>query len=685
MSMTSSSPNATRKLFCKNPTHMLLDSCKSMKEFQQIHAQIIKEGPSPSNTFATLKAIFFCAISPQGNIDYAKTLFRELQNPNIFSFNSLIRGLSTTKNPLQAIHLYREMLHRGLRPNNFTFPFVIKACTESSATQIGVTVHAHVVKVGLESDSYVLSSLIHMYADGKDLEAARQLFDVCSQWDVVSWNSMIDGYVKCGDLAVARSVFDLMECRDVVSWNTMINGYAIVGNLVESQALFYEMPERNLVSWNSVLAAYAKCGDVEGARGIFNEMPQRDVVSWNAMLACYAQSGKSNEALALFEEMQAANVKPTDATIVSMLSACAHLGALDQGARLHAYINDHKIVIGTILGTALVDMYAKCGSIACATQVFYDIEEKDVLAWNTIISGMAMHGHANESHRLFNEMQEVGVRPDDMTFVAVLSACSHAGMVDEGRRLLGCMSRRYGIEPKVEHYGCIIDLLARAGLLEEAVELIETMPMEPNANAWGALLGGCRIHKNIDVGERVGKHLLDLQPHHSGRYVLLSNIYAASDRWDDARKVRNLMKSKGIAKLPGLSMIELKGMVHRFVAGDRLHPESDCIYNKLSEISKQLKIAIGYSPDTKQVLFDIEEEEKEHALSVHSEKLAIAFGLMHTGPHATIRIVKNLRVCSDCHNVTKLISKVYGREIIVRDRNRFHHFTDGTCSCMDYW
>lgn len=551
--------------------------------------------------------------------------------------------------------------------------------------RVGTVVHNHIVKLGLELDSYVQSALIHMYACGKDLDAARQLFDKCSERDVVSWNSMIDGYVKCGELEQARLLFERMECRDVVSWNTMINGYGILGDLSETRKLFDEMPRRNLVSWNSMLAAYSKCGDVGGARRTFDEMPQRDVVSWNAMLTCYSQSGKPNEALALFDEMQAIGIKPTEATIVSLLSACAHLGALEQGARLHSYIKDHKIALNTILSTALVDMYTKCGSLACATEVFYAIEYKDVLAWNTIIAGMAMHGYAKEAHQLFSQMQEAGVRPDDITFVAVLGACSHVGMVNEGRRLLHCMSNTYKIDPKVEHYGCVIDLLARAGLLEEAIELIETMPVEPNANAWGALLGGCRIHGNIDIGERVGKRLLELQPQHSGRYVLLSNIYSASNRWDDARKVRNLMRAKGVTKLPGLSMIELKGIVHQFMAGDRLHPESDDIYQKLSEISKQLKISVGYLPDTKQVLFDIEEEEKEDALSVHSEKLAIAFGLIHTDPNSTIRIVKNLRVCRDCHNVSKLISKVYRREIIVRDRNRFHHFANGRCSCKDYW
>ncbi|KAL5702092.1 hypothetical protein ACHQM5_027351 [Ranunculus cassubicifolius] len=677
-----------RPIFPPNSLFSLLNSCKNMTEFKQLHAQIIQHQHSFSpyeSSSATTKLISFLAISPNGDLTYAKTLFNQLQNPDIFTSNTLIRGLALSNKPYEALSLYVKVLQKGLKPNNFTFPFVIKGCSESCMIENGGLVHTHVVKLGLEFDCYIQSSLIHMYANGKDLEGAKKVFDECRSEDRVCWNAMIDAYVKFGEMEVAKSVFERMVCRDVVSWNTMINGYALMGKIEDAKKLFDDMPERNVISWNSMLAGFVKCADVEGAEGIFKKMPKRDVVSWNAMLACYAQTGKSNEAVELFNDMRDVGVKPTEATVVSLLSAYGHLGALDQGKHLHAYINDHKIVISTIVGTALVDMYARCGSISLATQVFHSIEQKDVLTWNTIITGMAMHGHAEEAHRFFKEMQEVGVRPDDITFVAVLGACSHAGMVEEGRRVLASMSSIYGIQPKVEHYGCVIDLLSRAGFLIEAFELIDSMPMEPNPSAWGALLGGCRIHGNIEVGERVGKHLLNIQPRHSGRYILMSNIYAAEKRWEDAGKVRKRMKSKGVTKVPGVSMIELKSKTHQFLSGDKSHPESDQIYRKWSEISAQLKTELGYSPDTVQVLFDIEEEEKEHALSIHSEKLAIAYGFIHLGPSEIIRIVKNLRVCTDCHNVTKLISKVYDREIVVRDRNRFHHFKNGECSCMDYW
>lgn len=685
-----SAPNAIRPLLSSSHPGLLtlLRSCRNMRELKQIHAQIIlkSDNLSPHQTSAHISKLV-SASSSHGHLDYAANILQHQHNPSVPNYNVLIRGLCSdkTQTPLRALALYKKLLLRGLRPNNFTFPFLIKACTESApVTRTGTAVHAQVVKVGLEVDSYVRSSLIHLYANWKDLRSAKRLFDVSVDRDLVSCNSMIDGFVKSGEMALARSVFDGMGTRDVISWNTMISGYGSLGEVEEARRLFDEMPDRNVVSWNSMLAGFVKGGDVDAAFKLFHEMPRRDVVSWNTMLACYAQNGKSNEALGLFDEMRHAGMKPTEVTIVSLFSACAHLGALDRGFQAHAYMVEHKIKFNSIVGTALVDMYCKCGSISHAIETFNSMEYRDVLAWNTIIAGLAMHGHVMEAQRHFKEMKEMGVEPNDITFVALLTAFSHAGMIKEGMDLLACMKITYGIDPKVEHYGCVLDLLARVGHLEQAMELIGTMPMEPNASAWGALLGGCRIHGNVEIGERVGKHLLNLQPHHSGRYVLLSNIYAAGKQWEDAGEVRNLMKAKGVAKVPGVSVIELKGMVHRFVSGDCSHPESTLIYRKLAEIITRLKTAVGYCPDTQLALVDVEDEEKEHALSVHSEKLAIAYGFLHFAPQEGIRIVTNLRVCKDCHDVTKLISMVYGREIILRDRNRFHHFKDGLCSCGDF-
>ncbi|XP_071695943.1 pentatricopeptide repeat-containing protein At3g29230-like [Rutidosis leptorrhynchoides] len=509
----------------------LITKCKNIKQYQQIHAQIITH--------------------------QTQNIFHNQPNPSLQLYNSLIRAFSSSHNQhQQAIFMYIQMLRNGIRPNHMTFPFVIKACTASSMiNQVKGLVHTHVLKCGLESDLYVRSSLIKFYANSNCLTSAKRLFDLYPDRDVVCWNSMIDGYVKFGKMELARKVFDEMPCKDVVSWNSMINGYAIVGSLGEAKKVFDEMPERNIVSWNSMLAGYVKCGDVEGAVNMFRHMPCRDVVSWNAMLACYAQNGKSNETLALFDEMKVVGVRVNEATVVSVLSAIGQLGVLEQGLYLHSYIREQHIEVNRIVATALIDMYVKCGNIEEALEVFNSMQFKDILAWNTMLIGLGMHGHAKDAQILFKKMEYEKVAPNDVTFVAMLGAFCHAGMINKGQKLLSCMECDYGVEPKVEHYGCVIDMFSRAGRFVDALDVIRVMPMEPNVYAWGALLGGCKIHGNDKVAQAVGKRLIDLEPEHSGRYVVLSNIYAGAKRWDDAKTTRKLMQDNGVAKIPGLSVV----------------------------------------------------------------------------------------------------------------------------------
>jgi pentatricopeptide repeat protein len=329
-------------------------------------------------------------------------------------------------------------------------------------------------------------------------------------------------------------------------------------------------------------------------------------------------------------------------------------------------------------------MYAKCGSIEIARHLFDKMVKRDVVSWNTIISGYGMHGRGEDALALFSQMQEKDMVPNSITFISVLSACSHAGLVNEGWHYFDCMNKVYCISPGMKHYACMVDLLGRAGLLDEAQNFIQKMPIQPDAGVWGALLGACRIHGNVDLGECIAKQLLELESEDAGHYVLVSNIYAAAGRWDDVSRMRTLMKKRELKKTPGYSFIEVNNRTHAFVVGDRSHPQSEQIYALLENLAGQMEVA-GYVPDTKFVLHDVEEEVKEDLLYSHSEKLAIAFGLINTSPGTPIRITKNLRVCGDCHNATKFICKIVGRDIIVRDAYRFHHFTNGMCSCGDYW
>ncbi|KAM7527591.1 hypothetical protein LguiB_031001 [Lonicera macranthoides] len=465
----------------------------------------------------------------------------------------------------------------------------------------------------------------------------------------------------------------------------MITCYCKLGNIDSAQLMFDQNPVKDVVSWNAMMDGYCKSGQLMSAEELFTRMgAAKNFVTWNTMIAGYVHCREFGRALNVFQQMQAERVKPTEVTMVSLLSACAHLGALDMGGWIHAYIKRNRYKIDVVLGNALIDMYCKCGSIEAALDVFHGLHVKNIFCWNSIIVGLGMHGYGKEAIDMFISMVKEGIKPDGVTFVGLLCACSHSGMITTGRRYFSQMHNIYGIEPGIEHYGCMVDLLGRSGHLEEALELIGTMRMKPNSMVWGSLLRACQMHKDTKVGEQVTERLLDLDPCDGGNYVFLSNLYASLNRWKDVDTCRKLMVETGVTKTPGCSSIEVDNIVHEFVAGDTSHPQFSQINAFLDEISKELR-EHGYESDRGAVLHDIEDEEKENAVRHHSERIAIAFGLMSTPPGKTIRVVKNLRSCSDCHSVIKLISKIFTREIIVRDKNRFHHFRDGFCSCNDYW
>lgn len=468
--------------------------------------------------------------------------------------------------------------------------------------------------------------------------------------------------------------------------NGLIFMYAELGCLSSCHGVFECVAEPDLVCTTTMLHACAKCGDVDTARKMFDEMPQRDPIAWNAMIAGYAQCGRSREALNLFHLMQMeleGVVKLNEVSMVLVLSACTHLGATDMGRWAHTYVERYKLKMTVTLGTALVDMYAKCGNIHKAMDVFWGMKERNVYTWSSAIGGLAMNGLGKESLDLFSFMKQDGVCPNEVTFISVLRGCSVVGLVEEGRKHFDSMRTFYGIEPQLEHYGLMVDLYGRAGRLEEALNFINGMPMKPHVGAWSALLHACRMHKNKELGELALEKIVELEDDNDGAYVLLSNIYADFKNWERVSSLRQTMKAKGVKKLPGCSVIEIDGEVHEFIVGDKSHPRYDEIELKLEEIYSHLRLA-GYVANTNPVLFDIEEEEKEDALVKHSEKVAIAFGLISL-EGVPIRVVMNLRICLDCHDVVKMISKIYHREIIVRDRNRFHHFKNGECSCNGYW
>eukprot|EP01018_Ginkgo_biloba_P001597 Gb_35884 [translate_table: standard] len=619
-----------------------------------------------------------------GHIDEAFKLFKILPYRNLISWNTMIAGYAQCGQGAEALKLYRQMQLAGVKPNANTFSSVLPACADLIALQQGKEVHEEIIKSGFQSDVFVGSALVDMYAKCGSIEYARHVFDKMHQRDIILWNTMVTAYAQNGQIDEALMLFQKMPEQNVASWNAMLAGYAQNLHMDEALKFFQKMPEPNVVSWNTMIAGYARNGHVDEALKLFQKMAVKNVFSWTAMIAGYAQNGYGEEALKLFQQMRLAGVKPNSNTFASILSACANLAALEQGKEINDELNRSGFQSDIFVGNALLDMYAKCGSIEHAQSHFDKMPQRDVVSWNVMIAGYAMHGCGKEALNLFEQMQYCGEKPDHVTFVGLLSACCHAGLVDEGLQYFERMNQYYQVRPAMEHYGCMVDLLGRAGRLNEARELINKMPIKPDATVWRCLLGACRIHKNIELGEFAAEHLFELDSQNATPYVLLSNIYAAAGKWDGIEKVRKIMKDKRVKKNPGCSWIEVDKHVYTFLVGDKSHPQMHKVYAKLETLSGQMKAA-GYVPDTRFVLSDVEEEQKDYILCHHSEKLAIAFGLINTSPGTAIRIIKNLRVCGDCHSAIKFISKIDKREIVVRDASRFHHFKDGWCSCGDYW
>ncbi|XP_058074612.1 pentatricopeptide repeat-containing protein At3g22690-like [Magnolia sinica] len=680
----------------------LLKHCSEIEELNQIHSQMIRTGLIQDTLLASQIIAFFTIPSAHFDVDYAQRIFDQVLHPNVFMWNSMIRGYTQNHAPKKALILYKQMLGRAFSPDNYTFPIVTKVCSHLRVLELGEMLHGQILKCGFESDMFIMSGIVNFYASCARIEVARKLFDEMPERDVVSWTTMVSGYAqsnhpeeafllfnemrmegvepnkvtvmsllsacgqlqaldrgqwihsyilenniecdmhvknslmnmyaKCGSMSTAVRIFRNMPTRNTVSWNVLISGYAQSGCSIEALALFREMEgsdirpnEITMVSTllacaqlgdlrkgkllhayikermidcdifvgNALINMYAKCGGLEEATRVFHEMPARDVFSWTAMITGYVHGSWFKEALALFQEMQLLRVEPNEVTLVGLLSACSQLGALDQGKWIHTYIEGNNVKQDVCLGNALVDMYAKCGCIKTALRVFHSMPHRDTFSWNAIIGSLAMHGHGREALDLFSQMQRMGdMRPDGVTLLAVLSACTHSGMVHEGYSYFNSMSSLYGITPRIEHYGCMVDLLSRAGLVEEANDFIEKMPLEPNPVIWGSLLAACRVHCKASLGEKVARRILELAPDDEGAHILLSNIYAEAGRWDDVREVRTLMGDRGIEKSPGFSSIEVDGIVREFFVGDVLVHEHDQIYLVLDGLTLQLKQAI---------------------------------------------------------------------------------------------
>lgn len=496
----------------------------------------------------------------------------------------------------------------------------LEACKLSSDIRASTGTHARIIKLGYGMHRSLMSSLILVY-------------------------------VSCGCPKLASQLLNEIPCWDF-----------------------------DLISANLIIAAFMKIGEIDIAKKVFHDMPVHDVVSWNSMIGGFVKNARFEEALRMFQVMLSLNNEPDAFTFASVIKGCAQLGARDHAQWIHGLLIEKQIAINYILGSALIDMYSKCGRIETAKEIFETIQRNDVSVWNAMINGLAVHGLALDAIAMFSRMTVEKVAPDSITFVGILTACSHCGLIELGRKYFDLM-RSYAIQPQLEHYGAMVDLLGRAGRLDEAYAIVEEMPMEPDVVIWRAFLSACRTQKNSHMGEVAIKKIETLK---SGDYVLLSNIYCSANKWDSAERVRDTMKKNGVQKNSGKSWIEMTGIIHQFKAGDLSHLEREAIYKVLEGLIRRTKME-GYIPSKELVLMDVSDEEKEENLNYHSEKLALAYGILKSSPGTGIQITKNLRTCLDCHCWMKVVSKILYRVIVVRDRIRFHRFEGGVCTCGDYW
>lgn len=645
-----------------------------------------------------------------GLVDDAQRLFRTAaaapDGGDVVTWNSMISLLVQAGRCGEAVDVLYDMVAAGVRPDGVTFASALPACSRLQMLSLGREIHAVVVKDGdLAANSFVASALVDMYAGNEQVANARRVFDMVPEpaRQLGMWNAMICGYAQAGMDEDALQLFARMEVEpsettmagvlpacarsEAFACKEGVHGYVVKRGMAGNRFV-----------QNALMDMYARLGKMDVARRIFDMVDLPDVVSWNTLIAGCVLQGLITEAFQLVTEMQLPSMEaeeedvdgqrcmPNNITLMTLLPGCAVLAAPARGKEIHGYAVRHALESDIAVGSALVDMYAKCGCLALSRAVFDRLPRRNVITWNVLIMAYGMHGLGDEAVALFDRMAASGeATPNEVTFIAVLAACSHSGLVDRGLELFHGMKRDHGVEPTPDLHACVVDVLGRAGRLDEAYGIISSMePGQHQVSAWSSMLGACRLHRNVPLGEIAAERLFELEPDEASHYVLLCNIYSAAGMWEKSVAVRGRMRQRGVAKEPGCSWIELDGAIHRFMAGESSHPASAEVHAHMDALWERMRRE-GYVPDTSCVLHDVDEAEKAAMLRYHSEKLAIAFGLLRAPAGATIRVAKNLRVCNDCHEAAKFMSRMVGREIVLRDVRRFHHFRDGNCSCGDYW
>ncbi|KAL4591773.1 hypothetical protein LXL04_004744 [Taraxacum kok-saghyz] len=616
-----------------------------------------------------------------GRIDQARLTFDKSDQLDDVSWNSMISGYIQAGLHNEMLKILIKMHQCGVRFSNYVLGSVLKTCCLNFNHSLtwGKLLHSCCIKLGWDLDIVVGTALLDMYAKIGDLNNAVLIFNLLPNKNVVMYNAMISGFLESGEKSL--NLFREMQ-RDgfkpsEFTFSTMIKACITCNDFEYGRQIHGLICKNNFVKdeyTGSVLVEfYSKYRSMEEALICFNSSNKQDIVIWTSMIAGYSQNGEFEKSLILFCELLSFGLKPDDFTISSVLSCCGNLGGVRCGEGIQCYSVKSGIEKSGVVLNSLMYMYGKSGDIDSANRVFEVADKMDVVAWSVMICCSAHHGCAKETLRMFEVMIRSGIVPNDVAFLGVLTACSHGGLVEEGLRYYETMKGKYGISPTEKHCACIVDLFGRAGKLSDAETFIMESSFSESPVMWRALLSSCRIHKNTDIGTQVADRLIKLDPESSSSYVLIYNIYNDVGMDSKAKKIRNLMSNRSIKKEPGLSWIEVENRVSSFLVGDKSHPKSGKIYAKLNDLLEKIK-KVGY-----------EDGKNGFLVNPHSEKLAVCFGLISLPSCAPLRVMKNLRVCDDCHRVMKLVSKVEKREIVLRDSIRFHRFRDGICSCGDYW
>ncbi|KAI6677333.1 hypothetical protein NL676_038129 [Syzygium grande] len=627
-----------------------------------------------------------------GSLWDARRLFDKMPERSSYTWGAMISAYAQRGVLDKAFQLFSLMQDYGVGPNFFVYISLLRSLMGSSCLKIGNQMHCHLIKTGSVSNASVGTAICNMYVKCGWLEGARFVVDQMAEKKAVAWTALMVGCTeadKQNDVLhlFVKMVEEGVELDDFV-FSIVLKACALLEDLRVGRQIHGYIVKLGLESEVSVgtplVDLYVKCTCFESALMAFQKINNPNDVSWSALISGYSQSGRVEECLKTYKSLRVKDGSLNPFIYTSIFQACSMLADINSGAQAHADAIKRGLISPLYGESALITMYSKCGDMDYASRVFRSISEPDTVAWTAIVAGYAYHGVASEALWYFRKMQDSGSRPNGVTFVAVLTACSHSSLITEAECYLKSMNSEYGVAPTIDHFNCMIDVYSRAGLLQEAFELINNMNFDPDAMSWKCLLAGCWNHRNLELGRIASENLLRLNPDDTAGYILLFNLCVSHEKWEEAARIRKKMMEKNLRKGVSCSWTTAKGKWHRFIVGDRHHPQTKEIYEKLKEIDSPDSNSKDRSLLTEEDASSVLPERRQQLLE-HSERLAIAFGLLSTPRNSPVLIFKNLRACRDCHDFAKHVSRVAKREIVIRDSSRFHHFKLGQCSCGDYW